>query len=178
MNIRRLNTDIVLARNALSPATNPTNDEYFYDAAGYHIQQAIEKELKHILSDVYGVDENRKRFRTHNISSLILFIAEFDQTFPKRHSDLIEIADELTEWETKCRYNEDLVTTRRSVESALHIAESLLVEIQELDKQKTQAQNMPETIEPQSAPKKVETLIEQQSSRPIEEINEEEEEER
>ena len=30
--------------------SNSSNDEAFYDAAAYHAQQGIEKELKHILA--------------------------------------------------------------------------------------------------------------------------------
>ncbi len=49
--------DLAVAKNYNSAKGNPDNDEGLYDIAAYHAQQAIEKELKYILHDIYGADE-------------------------------------------------------------------------------------------------------------------------
>ena len=60
MNLNRIKADILTAKNNLSPVGNPTNDEYLYDISAYHAQQAVEKILKYILHDIYGVDDTQK----------------------------------------------------------------------------------------------------------------------
>ena len=68
MNIKKAETDIAIARSILSKGDI---SEYEYDAAAYHIQQAIEKSLKYYLSNVYGEDETRTAFKTHKIGTLL-----------------------------------------------------------------------------------------------------------
>lgn len=66
----RSEADIYAARILISPVGNPTYDEGIYDIAAYHVQQAIEKELKYLLHDIYGADDNSRSFRTHDLSDV------------------------------------------------------------------------------------------------------------
>lgn len=134
MNINRIIADIEVAKRCCYSKNNPTNDEYFYDVAAYHIQQAIEKELKYILHNIYGMDDISRRYRTHNISTLIIFLEKYDTEFIQEHQKLVDMADTITEWEASCRYGENIVSTRRDIEKAVLIADSILSEIQALDK--------------------------------------------
>ncbi len=38
MNLKRAYADLAIAENLITPHGNPTNDEYLYDAAAYHVQ--------------------------------------------------------------------------------------------------------------------------------------------
>ena len=53
--------DIMVARHYNSAIGNPNNDEGLYDIAAYHTQQAIEKELKHVLHDLFKADETERQ---------------------------------------------------------------------------------------------------------------------
>ena len=90
MNIKRIEADIQTAKYNISDSNNPTNDEFLYDIAAYHTQQAIEKTLKYYLHNVYGEDDTSKPFRTHNISTLLLKINKYDPEFTEKHQDLID----------------------------------------------------------------------------------------
>lgn len=129
MNLNRINADIQTAELNISDTGNPTNDEFLYDVAAYHIQQAIEKELKYILHNVYGADETTKRFGTHNISTLLIQVNEYDSNFISSHQDIVENADEITSWEASTRYGEDLVATKDKIKEAIEYAKNLLEEI-------------------------------------------------
>lgn len=134
MNINRIIADIEVAKRCCYSKNNPTNDEYFYDVAAYHIQQAIEKELKYILHNVYGMDDTLRSYRTHNISTLMIFLEKYDTDFIQKHQDLVDMTDTITEWEASCRYGENIVSTRRDIEKAISIADHILKEIQTLDR--------------------------------------------
>lgn len=129
MNFKRINADIKMAEYGISPAINVTNDEYLYDLAAYHIQQAVEKELKYILHDIYGEDDTERRFKTHNISSLLIMINEYDQDFINNHKDIVDISDQLTSWEASSRYGENIVSTREDINKAINCAKGLEEEI-------------------------------------------------
>lgn len=62
MKLERADADIQLAEKLLSSQWNPSNDELMYDMAAYHAQQGIEKLLKYILHDIYGMDEGSRKF--------------------------------------------------------------------------------------------------------------------
>ena len=129
MNINRIKADIITAKNNISPNINTDNDEYLYDIAAYHTQQAIEKEIKYLLHNFYGEDDTTKNFRTHNISTLLLMLNNYDPNFITSHKKLVDISDELTSWEASTRYGEDLVSTRKNINEAIILAENLLTEI-------------------------------------------------
>lgn len=130
MNLNRIKADIQTAKNGISSAGNPTNDEYMYDISAYHAQQAVEKCLKYFLHEMYGADDTTKRFRTHNISSLLLMLDNYDKSFLDEHKELVEMSDEITSWEATTRYGEDIVATRATIEKALVLAEALVKEIE------------------------------------------------
>ena len=136
MNINRIKTDITLAECGINPAINITNDEYLYDASAYHIQQAIEKSLKYILHNIYGEDDTTKKFKTHNISSLIIMLNSYDSNFINNHPDIVSIADEITRWEASSRYGESIVSTRNDIIKAIKYAKNLYNEILDYNKDK------------------------------------------
>lgn len=126
MNIHRIRADITTARNNLSHEGNPTNDEYLYDVAAYHAQQAVEKTLKYFLHNVYGVDDTSKQFKTHNISTLLIMINSHDANFISNHQKLADLSDEITSWEASTRYGENLVATKNTIIEVLDYCESII----------------------------------------------------
>ena len=126
MNIQRIKADISTARNNLSPEGNPTNDEYLYDVAAYHAQQAVEKILKYILHDQYGVDDTTKQFKTHNISTLLIMVNAHDADFITNHKKLVDLSDEITNWEAATRYGEDLVAAKETIIDVLDYCDIIL----------------------------------------------------
>lgn len=123
---REINADLVLAKYSISPEGNPTNDEAIINEAAYHTQQAIEKYLKFYLRDVYGEDETQKRFQTHNIATLATRLADYGHKVPK---EIINNADELTEWEANSRYGHSIVTTKIKIAEMLDLADKLLEDV-------------------------------------------------
>ena len=160
MKIQRIQADIKTAKNNISPQINNTNDEYLYDIAAYHTQQAIEKELKYLLHDIYGEDNTTKKFKTHNISSLLLMLNNYEPDFIKNHPDIVNISDELTNWEASTRYGENLVATRDSINNALTYADALLKEIQSREKECTKQKSIisNEGIKKKSEPTSSDTI--------------------
>ena len=126
MNIRRIMADIKTAENLISTNGNPTNDEYMYDLAAYHTQQAVEKCLKYYLHYIFGMDDTTKKFKTHNISTLLLLLTQYSYTAPK---ELINMSDELTNWEASARYGEDLIGTKNNISKGIKIAKYLVSDI-------------------------------------------------
>lgn len=95
--------DIKLAKYAVSPEGNPTNDELMLGAVAYHAQQAIEKALKYVLQTEAGKTETDKGYKTHNISTLIEWVEnEIDFPIPEK---LIEMDNIITDWERKTYVN-------------------------------------------------------------------------
>lgn len=131
MNSEMINVDITIAETCLSSA----NDELFYNAAAYHLQQAIEKGIKFYLHNIYGVSDTDKKYMTHNIPSLLLQLGKYDKDFINNHGDIVEIADDLTEWEASSRYYSDIVSTRAELIKTVGIAKNFLAEIRQLEKQ-------------------------------------------
>ena len=118
--------DMVLAKYGISPEGNPTNDEAIISEAAYHTQQAVEKYLKFYLRDVYGEDETQKRFRIHNISTLATRLADHGHQVSQ---EIIDNADELSEWEANSRYGHSVVTTREKISEMLDLLDTLLEEV-------------------------------------------------
>ena len=78
---------------------NPVlSDKAIVDVAAYLTQQAIEKSLKYILSNVYGESEESKDFKIHSITKLIKKISVYDNNFKKNNKDLVINAIKLTSW--------------------------------------------------------------------------------
>lgn len=110
--------DIYVARIILSPVGNPTNDENVYAIAAYHVQQAIEKELKYILHDLYQVDDSTRSFKTYNISDLIGQVERLGIALP---DELIELAYDIGDWEAATRYAGNVVADAKEIKNAIDI---------------------------------------------------------
>lgn len=123
--------DIKLAKYAVSPEGNPTNDELMPGAAAYHVQQAIEKALKHILQTEAGMTESDKGYKTHNISMLI-YLVDSKTDFPVPEK-LVEMSSLITDWEATTRYAGSSVGTRTNIIEAMDIYTELKTEIQNRD---------------------------------------------
>lgn len=129
MNIERAKDDITAAEDILGRDDlegRPT----LVDVAAYHVQQAAEKCLKHILHDWHGVDDTVQGFRTHNISSLLKMIEKRAPGFIAAHDDLNHFAFILTSWEAGSRYEDSACSKKPEVESALEMTKRLLDEIE------------------------------------------------
>ena len=88
-----------------------------------------------MLHDIYGMDDRSRSFRTHNISTLLLYLGRYNPEFVQDEcQSLIEMSDTLTDWEASCRYGENIVSTRRDIEKTIVIADNLLLKIQNLEK--------------------------------------------
>lgn len=144
MNIKRIEADITTARNNISENGNPTNDEYLYDISAYHTQQAVEKCLKYLLHDVYGEDDTTRQFKTHNISTLLLKLNQYDKDFLSNHQELVEWSDEITSWEASTRYGTDLVATKNKINEVLNYTDTLIEEIKGYEKSQSIEQNEPD----------------------------------
>jgi HEPN domain-containing protein len=134
---QEIKADIQIARYALSSSGNPTNDEALYNVAAYHTQQAIEKCLKFYLRDVYGENEDSRRFKTHDIMSLSHWLED-------EHSHAVsmkikKIANDLTDWESNSRYGHSLVATRNEIEESpcVKLAQGIFLPKMELIKEKS-----------------------------------------
>ena len=112
--------DLEVAKNYNSAQGNPSNDEGLYDIAAYHAQQAIEKELKHILHDVFGADETERKFKTHTIPALISQAEEYGVCVP---DNVKAIAYDITAWEAKTRYPGGAKSNRDDINEAIQIYE-------------------------------------------------------
>lgn len=131
MRLDKAEADIYLAKLALSPIGNPTNDEMLIDLAAYHVQQGIEKALKHILSDICGFDETSRQYRTHNITTLIMLV-ETHCNFAVS-DDLKLNAHDITSWEANSRYNDCMVTAKSDILNAIKLYDSLKKQIIEFE---------------------------------------------
>ena len=141
MNYKIIKADIQTASLNISPYGNPTNDECMYNIAAYHAQQAIEKCLKYYLHDVYGVDDSTRRFRTHNISTLLLDLSAFDPLFIEKHPVTVSYADDLSMWEATSRYGDSLVATRHMIEEVLQDADIMYRDIAERELQREKCES-------------------------------------
>ena len=102
MYLEQADADIKVSKSLFTPIGNTTNDEGITRIGLYLAQQGIELILKHIIHDINGEDDTKKRFRTHSISSLIEYAEEVsDITIPTR---LKEMSNDITSWEQGGRY--------------------------------------------------------------------------
>lgn len=96
-------------------------DEFAAEGCSYHIQQAIEKQLKaYILFNGYYFE------KTHDISKLLKIIRDNDIDFETELSYKIEdMADTLTLWEASSRYDPFVSFSERKYSKAKEIYDSL-----------------------------------------------------
>ncbi len=120
--------DIHVARILMSPFGNPGNDEGVYDAAAYHVQQAIEKELKYILHELYEEDDTARSFRTHNLSDLIGQVEQLGVSLPE---ELIDVASDIGDWEAATRYAGSVVASAAEIREAIEIYDRFVTYVQE-----------------------------------------------
>ena len=118
-------SDLKAAEICLKPAYNPSNDEGLLDICGYHIQQAVEKTLKYILHDMNGVDDTTRRFRTHDIVSLIVMVES--ETAVVIPDAIKQIAVLLTQWEVTTRYPSGISTVRSELVETIAIAKPFVL---------------------------------------------------
>ena len=102
MYLKRAKSMMEVSKLLFSPQGNPTNDEDKTMLGLFLAQQGIELELKHILHDLYGEDDTKKRFKSHNIFSLIRYVEEVSGIVLP--DELKEMAEDITSWEQTARY--------------------------------------------------------------------------
>ena len=133
LSIGLIKADIKTARNNISPFVNLSNDELMYNIAAYHAQQATEKCLKIMLSQYYGMDENDRRFKIHNIAGLIGMLDDFssdDKPIPIEISDIIKLMSaEITSWESSSRYNDNIVVLRKNIKIVLAECKKMVADL-------------------------------------------------
>lgn len=117
MYLRHAEADAYNARLLLTPAGNPTNDEYILDIAAYHAQQAIEKCLKHVLHDLCGVDDTAREFKTHQLIALIVLTEE--RTPYAVPQEIKDVAAVVSSWESRTRYGQSPAAAKAQIEDAL-----------------------------------------------------------
>ena len=128
-----IRADIKTARNNLSPIVNFTNDEMMYNIAAYHAQQATEKCIKIVLSQYYGLSENSRPFRTHNIADLIGMLEDCEEGGNKSPIVIPEyikvMSAEITVWEASVRYNDNIVILRDNIRKVIRECETMLSDL-------------------------------------------------
>lgn len=112
--------DLKVAKDYNSAIGNPDNDEGLYDIAAYHAQQAIEKELKYILHDIFDADETERKFRTHTLSALISQVEDYNVLVP---DEVKAIAYDVTGWEANTRYPGGATANRDEINNVIQIFE-------------------------------------------------------
>ena len=128
LNLKNIKSDIGISKMCLSPFRNLFNDEIYYNSAAYHAQQATEKCLKIILLKYYCVDGTSKRYRTHNISSLLAYLNECAKESAKEipiiiPQVIIDNSIDITSWEANTRYGDDMVLLRKSIKEVIRADE-------------------------------------------------------
>ena len=124
----RAQDDLETALLLLSPVGNPTQDVGKFDIAAYHIQQSMEKGLKHILHDICGISDEERSFRTHNLPYLIRWA---ESVSDYRVSDELKaVAVDVTGWEAKSRYSSSAVSTQAEIMEAANCCSEFLENIQ------------------------------------------------
>lgn len=112
-------------------------DEFAARGCSYHIQQAVEKQLKVILL-ANGIDYPR----THNIQELLDKITDSEIDIGDELANDIEvISDTLSAWEALSRYEAHSTFTERKYSRAKGIYNRLETIVQEYENEYTLAQN-------------------------------------
>jgi HEPN domain-containing protein len=116
--------DLSVAKRLIKEGVTPRSAEL--DLAAYHLQQAVEKSLKHIIP-ICVMEKDIRRFRTHNIPSLIAMAEQ--ATHYRAPRKIKQIADKLTSWEANARYSSDPVTTRDELQATVAAVETFMSDI-------------------------------------------------
>lgn len=130
LNLRMLKSDIVVANICYSRIFNFLNDEILYNNAAYHAEQATEKCLKLILSQYYNINENNRRYHTHDIPDLLAYIVDCETTTgnfnPIKIPDVIDVLSiEIKAWEANSRYNDNMVLLRKNIKIVIEACENM-----------------------------------------------------
>ena len=129
--LERAKSDLKAAGFMLSPENNPSGDERLFDIGAYHVSQAVEKCLKHILHDRLGEDDTAKSFKTHSINALISKVESLSEY---QIPDYIkEIAALVTTWEADTRYSVDCIASKSDIEDCLERCERFIKDIETSD---------------------------------------------
>ena len=116
--LRRAKVDLLICKKTL----NDWQDELEVDIAAYHLQQALEKTLKHQIT-LQGEDYPK----THEIKRLWAQLARLNAPPPEwiwEHRQL------LTDFAEKTRYGESLIATQREVEEFIILLEAYITDIE------------------------------------------------
>ena len=98
------------------------------DMAAFHVQQAIEKTLKHIIQTKAGISETDKGYKTYDLVSLIVMIEErTDFVVPDA---LKSIASDVTGWEASSRYGGSYTGTLSEIRQAIDLYRELRAEVE------------------------------------------------
>ncbi len=125
MNIGRIEADIVAAHIALDIARkNP----FAADQAAFHVQQAVEKGLKHFLYDVHGADSS-ELYTLHDIGVILRRLEALEPGFGTRHAEIAAVAETLRGWSEDAPETEGPRATPEDVRRALGIAERFYEEV-------------------------------------------------
>lgn len=117
--------DLSVAKRLINEDVSPRSA--VLDLAAYHLQQAVEKSLKHIIP-ICVMEKDVRRFRTHNIPSLIETVEH--ATHYRVPRKIKRIAEKLTLWEATARYSSDPVATKDELQAALAAIEPFMFDIQ------------------------------------------------
>lgn len=119
--LRKAKSDLKVAVLTLN-----SGDEYDIQLAAYHIQQAVEKVLKGVVS-FYGKDYTK----THEIASLLRQLPEEQELISSNLLADIERNEALlSKWERVTRYDDPYLASRRLIQELLGLAQALYTEVE------------------------------------------------
>jgi len=117
--LRRAKVDLKISKNIL----NGWSDEIEIDASAYHLQQALEKAMKHEIT-LLGEDYPR----THEIKRLWSSLDSLGKTPPEW---IWENRALLTDYADKTRYGENLVAVERELREFIALLEEYIKSIED-----------------------------------------------
>ena len=117
--LRRAKIDLKICKKTL----DGWSDELEVEIAAYHLQQSLEKTLKHQMT-LMGLDYPR----THEIKRLFSQLEKAGHTPPEW---IWENRQLLTDYAEKTRYGESLVATQRELETFITLLEQYMLAIEQ-----------------------------------------------
>ena len=82
----------------------------------FTFSKAYEKEVKHILHDICGADDSTRKFKIHDIPTLIGQVEQLGIAIP----DYIKIrAEDIVDWESASRYGGNTVAEIDEIKEAI-----------------------------------------------------------
>lgn len=100
------------------------DDENMINIIGYHLQQALELGIKHML-EINGI----KYPKTHDITDLISLVPE---EFQNIFSDVEVYSEVITMWESKTRYVKNFLLACKSIEKIKPLINQCLINIDQI----------------------------------------------